>query len=197
MQKVPEIKEIKIAITGSIGSGKSSVAKIIRDLGYYCFSADDYNHHLMEKGSSVYDEIVESFNCVDENGNIDRHKLASIVFNDALKLNHLNRIVHPHIIDKLLKELDEHSVFFAEVPLLFELKLDRYFDYIVVVIVDEESRNRRLSLRGIGEEAIKDRLKYQLPQSLKIKNADIIIDNSGSINDLKADVKKILEILGI
>lgn len=187
---------MKIAITGSIGSGKTSVSKIIKEFGFDVFDCDAYNSYLLKEDSNVIEEIKKVFNL--SNDDIaKRKKLAEIVFNDSVKLVKINKILHPRIIGKMFEESNKNEIFFAEVPLLFELKLEKKFDYVICVVSNYELRIERLEKKGYTKNDIVKRMNYQLPQKYKISNSDFVIYNNSNLQELKNDVESILKILGL
>lgn len=187
---------MKIAVTGSIGSGKSSVSKIIRDYGFDVFDCDAYNSFLLKEDFDVINEIKKEFDLTNEDI-LKRKKLAEIVFNDSVKLVKINKILHPRIINKMLDESHKSEIFFAEVPLLFELKLEKNFDYVICVVSNYDLRIKRLVEKGYLKDDVIKRMNYQLPQKYKMSNSDFVIYNNNDFKELKEDVESILKILGL
>lgn len=170
---------MKIAITGTIGSGKSTVASYLRNKGYFVFDCDEVNRELLNSGI-----LVEYFpECYDD-GLLDKKKLANIVFNDEKKRLLLESIMHPSILERMKKESGKHNPFFAEVPLLFEVNWDKYFDEILLVVVDEKIALERLVDRGLSIEESKQRIKNQMSIKEKIERSDVIIYNDSSLFSL-------------
>lgn len=173
---------MKIAVSGSIGSGKSTVAAYIRDKGYDVFDCDEVNRRLLEKGEEGYREVEKAFPmCFDENG-LDKRKLSAIVFADEKEKEKLESILHPLILKRLFERKDDPL--FAEVPLLFEAGWDKYFDLNLLVVTDEDLLIERLILRGLSKDEAIARLGSQMSAEEKIKRADKIIYNNGSLDDL-------------
>lgn len=173
---------MKIAVSGSIGSGKSTVAAYIRDKGYDVFDCDEVNRRLLEKGEEGYREAEKAFPmCFDENG-LDKRKLSAIVFADEKEKEKLESILHPLILKRLFERKDDPL--FAEVPLLFEAGWDKYFDLNLLVVTDEDLLIERLILRGLSKDEAFARLGSQMSVEEKIKRADKIIYNNGSLDDL-------------
>lgn len=170
---------MKIAITGTIGSGKSTVAAYLRDKGYFVFDCDEVNRELLNS-----DILIDYFpECYDD-GLLDKKKLANIVFNDEKKRLLLESIMHPLILESMKKESGKHDPFFAEVPLLFEVNWDKYFDEVLLVVVDEDIALRRLLDRGLSIEESKQRIKNQMSIKEKIERSDVIIYNDSSLFSL-------------
>ena len=170
---------MKIAITGTIGSGKSTVAAYLRDKGYFVFDCDEVNRELLSSGVLI-DYFPECY----ENGLLNKKKLANIVFSDENKRLLLESIMHPLILERMKKESGKHDPFFAEVPLLFEVKWDKYFDEILLVVVDEKIALERLVDRGLSIEESKQRIKSQMSTKEKIERSDVIIYNDSSLFSL-------------
>lgn len=170
---------MKIAITGTIGSGKSTVASYLRNKGYFVFDCDEVNRELLNS-----DVLIDYFpECYDD-GLLDKKKLANIVFNDEKKRLLLESIMHPLILERMEEESGKHEPFFAEVPLLFEVNWDKYFDEILLVVVDEKIALERLVDRGLSIEESKQRIKNQMSIKEKIERSDVIIYNDSSLFSL-------------
>ena len=170
---------MKIAITGTIGSGKSTVASYLRNKGHFVFDCDEVNRELLNS-----DVLIDYFpECYDD-GLLDKKKLANIVFNDEKKRLLLESIMHPLILERMKKESGKHDPFFAEVPLLFEVNWDKYFDKVLLVVVDEKTTLNRLVARGLTIEESQQRIKNQMSIKEKIERSDVIIYNDSSLFSL-------------
>jgi dephospho-CoA kinase len=189
-----------LGLTGSFGSGKSTVARMFEELGEArVIDADAIAHQVQTPGGAAYQEIHEAFGsgilCPD--GTIDRRKLASIVFSDNAKRELLNSIVHPKVRMEELRLLEEYRntpLVVLMVPLLLENRMERLADRIAVVTVTEEARLERLRKRQpISVEEIGRRLATQMPDAEKARLADFIIDNGGSLESTREQVKKIIQ----
>lgn len=188
-------KKIFIAITGGIGSGKSSVLNIIREMGYSVFSADAI-------ASNIYDDEQVLMNlksafpeCFTE-GRPDRKKLASIVFSDHKKLELLNDITHPKIMEKLFYQMQSATgkIIFAEVPLLFEGGYEKLFDKVLVVMRPLAERISSVCKRdGITEQEVLSRIKNQYDYEKNTPVAHTLIYNTGNISQLYIEVKNAIE----
>lgn len=170
---------MKIAITGTIGSGKSTVAAYLRDKGHFVFDCDEVNRALLNS-----DILIDYFPECYENGLLNKKKLSSIVFNDEKKRLLLESIMHPLILERMEEESKKYDPFFAEVPLLFEVNWDKYFDMILLVVVDEAIALNRLMNRGLSIEESKQRIKNQMSIKEKIERSDVIIYNDFSLFSL-------------
>ncbi len=198
-------KKYAIAITGSIGSGKSTVAKKIADLGYQVIDADKIGHNLLNR-PDIKDKLIQHFggviitNCL-----VDRKKLGSIVFEDQDKLQLLNQIVHCQIIEKIKKKIHDFKNFktfrsneliFFEVPLLFEVGIASLFDITVNVSCPKEKRiNRLVDRDSLDKESIELRIDKQLPDQFKEEMADITIQNDCSLDCLYSKMLIVLKFL--
>jgi dephospho-CoA kinase len=192
-----------VGLTGSIGTGKSTVALILKSLGYQVVDADFFAHQVLSRGEKAYELVLQNFGpeILQQDQSIDRKKLAQVVFQNADKLQLLESIVHPEVKNRvemqkqIFKNANEQIVFY-DVPLLFEKNMQGDFDKVVVVACATELQQQRLRTRNNWTDAeINSRLKAQLPIEIKIKSADFIIDNNGSLLDLENNVKSIIGLL--
>ena len=187
----------KIGLTGSIGTGKSTVAKIFQEFGAYVIDADKIVHELLKR-KDVKEKIREAFGDVfDSKGEVDRKKLASIVFNNPEKKKILENILHPLVfqeINRFFKEVekkDPKAVAIAEVPLMIETGSYKNYDKIIVVYAPEELQLKRLLEKGMSKEEAIKRIKSQMPIDEKVKYADIVIENTSTLEDLRKKVEEV------
>jgi formamidopyrimidine-DNA glycosylase len=184
-------KQKRIAITGTIGSGKSEAARYLREKGYPVFDCDAENRDLLEKGNAGYEAVKDAFpECITD-GQLDKKALSALVFNDPSQKKKLESIMHPLILERLNERKEE--LLFAEVPLLFEAKWDRYFDQNLLVVTDRKILLERLKDRGMSRSEALRRLKKQMPVSEKKKRADKIIYNNGSLQQLHDSLEEWLK----
>ena len=184
---------MKIAVSGSIGSGKSEACNYLRRIGYDVFDCDEENRRLLEKDNEGYLEVKKQFpECFDEEG-LNKKKLAALVFSDEDKRKQLEGIMHPLILKKMNERRDDPL--FAEVPLLFECDWDVYFDHNILIYSDEKILHERLRERGMSEEEIISRLQAQMSVEEKKKRADIIIENNGTLDDLYQAIDDCLKVI--
>lgn len=183
-----------IGVTGPIGAGKSTVLRILRDLGAEVIDADRVAHEVMEPGGAAYQRVVTEFGpqILAGDGRIDRKRLADIVFSDREALKRLEGIVHPAVF-QAVKERIAHTdrpVVALEAIKLLEAGLSlRLCDEVWVVVAEEAVQMARLRKRGLSEQEARRRLAAQLPRSEYERRADVIIDNSGSLDDLRRQVE--------
>jgi dephospho-CoA kinase len=186
-----------IGITGSFGSGKTTVAKMFTRLGAYVIDADKVCHSLMAPSKEVYGRIVRCFGSriLRRDGHIDRKRLARVVFKKKAKLNLLNKIVHPVAIkeiERLVKINRERKIIVIDAPLLIESGFYRNVDKIIVVKNNIGNQIDRLaSTNGMDKKEILERIQKQMPLKKKAAFADFIIDNSGSKKETLFQVQEI------
>jgi dephospho-CoA kinase len=183
-------------LTGGIASGKSLVASMLAELGAAVIDADRIGHEIIEPGGAAYDAVVESFGkaVVRDDGTIDRTALSRTVFDDAEKRRALEEITHPHIIDVMGQRIQDaidsgSKLIVVEAALIIEKGLEQLFTGVVVVYADEAAQLERLAGRNnVGLEEARRRVASQLPVLDKVAKADYCIDNSGAIENTRAQV---------
>lgn len=184
--------KIYVAVTGGIGSGKSTVIGMIRKMGYPVFSADEISRTIYAD-PGIQEKIERHFpECISEMG-IDRAKLSGIVFSDKDRLEMLNSITHPAIMENLFLEMEKSTsvLVFAEVPLLFEEGYERRFDQVIVVLRDRESRIASVQVRdGLSKEEVVARIKNQFDYEKNKIIAHTLIYNDGDLNALYQKVER-------
>ncbi len=186
-----------IGVTGGIGSGKSTAARILAEFGAKIIDADKVAHEVFNPGTEGLRKVVETFGneVLKDSGEIDRKKLGEIVFNDQEALSTLNDIVHPRAYELVKSRLDDFrkqgvEVVILEVILLVEAGWDHLADEIWVIVVSEDTVVKRLQeSRGLTEEEIIARIRSQTPNEERVKHADVVIENDGSYEDLKAKLQ--------
>lgn len=189
-----------IGLTGSIASGKSTVAKMMTDLGLPIVDADVVARVVVEPGAETLKIIAQNFgdDILLEDGHLNRAKLGDIIFHEPAKRKILNDIMHPAIRAEMLRQRDafieageKHIV--MDIPLLFESKLQHFVERILVVSVKEEVQLRRLMERNaLSKEDALARIHSQLPVSEKEKGAHAVIYNNEELEQTEAQLKKIL-----
>ena len=192
---------IKIALTGSIGMGKSTVAAMFERAGIPVFDADSFVRTLQGRGGALVDVIGERFPGTVRDGVLDRDKLASIVLVDPLKLSELEGIVHPAVhaarVDFFQQHEDAPALVF-DIPLLFETGDEKDFDKVVTVSAPADvQRARVLARTGMSVEKLDSILNRQIPDEEKRARADFVIDTGGDLSTTEAQVRDILACLGL
>lgn len=187
-----------IGITGSIAAGKSTVTDYLITHGYTVLDADKITHNAYFKGTSCYNKVIHEFDCLNDNGDIDRKKLGEIVFNDNTAKEKLESIVHPYVI-KCLKDgimKCSNDFIFLDIPLLFEAHLEYLCDKIIVIYVDELTQLKRLMNRNrINENKAKLLISQQISMEEKKLKADYVIDNRVYFEELYRNIEKVLEVI--
>ena len=180
----------KIGITGTIASGKTTVSILLRRMGYRVFDCDGYSRTLYRKNDPCFEQITDAFgsDILDEFGEIDRGKLAAVIFSDEEKRKKLNSITHPAIVagmDRFFANHTDETLVFAEVPLLFEAHLESHFDAILVVAcAKEKAVARMMEDRDYTREEAEARYESQIHPERQIEQATIVIMNDGTITEL-------------
>lgn len=192
-----------VAITGGIGSGKSSVLQIVKSLGYPAFSCDEINRELLLDKAYIF-EFSKLFPMCMQEGRINVNTLRERVFSNKSELNKLNNLAHPFIMRKLFDKMEtfKEGLVFAEVPLLFENHYEELFNEVIVVLRNLETRISSVQFRdGVKREDILQRIQMQFDYKdiLKYsKNKNLfLIHNDKDILTLKNDVEKILKRLSL
>ena len=181
----------KIAITGGIGSGKSTLCEALKELGCAVFSCDEISHELW-KSEEYRRGLAALFPACTRGGKIDKKALTDLVFSDPIYRKSLENYSHPRIMEQLFSEMKRHPLAFAEVPLLYEGGYESDFDGIVVVEREEEARVRAAVLRdGTDEEKIRARIGAQTTVREGGK-AVLTVKNSGDIAALKTAAQEVL-----
>ena len=187
-----------LALTGGIGSGKSTVATFFAERGATIIDADAISRSLMEPGQKVLAEVVETFgeHLLDETGRLDRAALADIVFNDEAARTRLNSIVHPAVRSESARLREEalaanpgRAVIIQDIPLLVETDQADQFDGVIVVDTDHDTRLQRLvEARGMDVEDANARIAAQATDAQRREVADWVIDNSGTLGNTENQV---------
>jgi len=183
-----------IGLTGGIASGKSTVSSYLSELGAAVIDSDKIAHNVL-KDPIAYNRIISEFgsNILDDNAMINRSNLGKIIFNNPDKRKELEKITHPLIISKIHKKIEDfqkkNRIVILDAPLLFEANLDKIVDKTWVVYVDNKTQIKRLMNRNnLNYKEAKKRIDSQLSLEKKRIMADVVINNTGSIEALKADV---------
>ena len=192
---------VVIGLTGGIGSGKSTVSRILSQLGAVVLDADKVGHELLQPYTEAWQEVVATFGreILLPNDEVDRQKLGGIVFNDAQALSRLNQIMHPRMYLRMKEKIEELrkqgvEVVVLEAAVLLEANWTSLVDEVWVTTASEATVIRRARERsGLNEAQVLARIHSQLPSEERIKKTDVVIDNDCSLAELEAKVSKLWE----
>ncbi|MGL4369295.1 MAG: dephospho-CoA kinase [Spirochaetota bacterium] len=192
---------MRIGVTGMFASGKGTVCSIFEEMGAIVIDTDIISREIMLPGSAGLNAVIKAFGSsfLDNSGALDRRRFGRFVFEDGKRVETLNKITHPLILEQTLAlSSDPAGIFIINAPVLFESGFDKYMDRIIVVSAPHESSVKRgISRDKITAEEIEQRLKNQISLNEKIKNADYTVDNSGSLENTRKQVVTIWNSLKI
>lgn len=188
-----------IGLTGGIASGKSTISLILEELGAYIIDVDEVGRNVVQKGEKAYNEIVQYFGdqIVMANGEINRKILGRIVFSNEEELKMLNSITHPQIIAKVKEIIEQHrsngnEVIVVDAAILIEMGLNSICDSVWLVTVDKKTQLQRLMERDrFSYDDAQNRINAQFSDDKKSQYSDVIIDNTKSLEELKACLKQL------
>ena len=188
-----------IGITGGIASGKSTVTEFLRRQGYQVIDADQVVHELQESGGRLYQALLSAFGpaILQEDGRLDRPKLGAMIFGNPELLAQSSQLQNEIIREELAGRRDllaeTEDIFFMDLPLLFELQYEDWFDQIWLVDVTEKTQLSRLMTRNaLSQEEAEKRIAAQLSLQEKRKRADVLIDNNGSLEETRQQIRDAL-----
>jgi dephospho-CoA kinase len=197
---------LKVGLTGGIASGKSVVSEMFAALGVHVIQADTIAHRLMQPGGAVYQEVVRRFGIgiLNPDGSVNRSKLAEAAFGVPSRVEELNQIVHPAVVQKQDDWMEEvgrqnpKAIAMVEAALILEAGAAKSFDRLIVVTCQPEQRVERWARRvhvdlETARREVNRRMAAQWPDADKIKAADYVIDNSGSLDETQRQVRSIFE----
>jgi dephospho-CoA kinase len=193
-----------VGLTGGIGSGKSTVAAMLAELGAHVIDADKVGHEIYLPGTEGFRRVVAEFGpgVVGADGTIDRRRLGTVVFGDPAALARLNALVHPLIADEIRRRMQAALAEPGTQPIVVEAAIMleagwRFFDRIWVVIVRRETAIARVAAsRGLSADEVARRIDAQMPEAERRKVADLVIENDGTLAELRARVEDAWRSLG-
>jgi len=190
------LRSKKVAITGGIAVGKSTVCDFLQQFGGYVIRSDEIVHSILTPKTQAGKQIIELLGeQVIVKDQLDRKKIAEIAFNDKTILNSLEKIIHPVVLNDINKKISDvagkYPCIFVEIPLLFEIGRADYFDYTIAIISKESNCIKRLAKKGISKREYKQRMLHQMNPQLKAQKADFIIENNLNLDELKENTHKL------
>jgi len=190
---------MRLGLTGSFGSGKTTISNFFKDRGAIIIDADAIAHEIMQPGTDAFQAVIKTFGTqyLKSDGTLDRRKLGAYVFKHPEALERLEKIIHPLVRKRemeLLEAYKDKPFVVLSVPLLYEKGLEKYVDKVAIVTISNASRYERLTKNyRLSREEIDERLKNQIPQEEKVQRSDFIIDNNGSLEQSRKQVDRLLE----
>lgn len=192
MQPKPKIR---VGLTGIFGSGKSTVSEMFRELGAKVIDADQLAREALEPGNPPYETLVSQWGWefLDDQGEVDRKKVADRIFSDSAKRRELEAWIHPYVFERMEEEKKQgpEAVVVFNVPLLFESGWDRHCDWTLAVHASPAMIETRLKARGVSPEEIRRRTVVQIPLEEKMKRAHFVIHNDLPLEEVRKEVLKI------
>ncbi|MGD9873025.1 MAG: dephospho-CoA kinase [Kiritimatiellia bacterium] len=199
MKQKRDKSPVTIGITGGIGCGKSAAGAALERLNVAVLDADHEAHRLMRKGTPVYNRVLEAFgpSIMGADGEIDRARLAAVVFPDPPKLELLNSLVHPAVRQSWREwaaaRREEGRDAAVVIPLLYETGETEGWDAVICITAPEDAVRRRLKARGMNDRQIDERMRAQMPLEKKSALADYVALNAGTLDELECSLKAILK----
>ncbi|MDP3150595.1 MAG: dephospho-CoA kinase [Ignavibacteria bacterium] len=193
-------KLLKVAITGGIGSGKSTFANLMLAKGYPVIKADILAKELYVTNEELKQKVIAEFGDeVYPDGSFDRIALYQKAFRDEEKVKKLNALVHPVVIKEINKLMSFHQnekIVFVEAALIFEANMEKLFDYVILITADEKIRiDRTMKRENISSYEVKQRMKYQMPDEIKKEKSDFTFYNDGTVAELEQKANLLLQLL--
>ena len=192
------VKKMKlVAITGSIGCGKTTLAGLVRELGYVVYDVDGWTRALYRKRDFIK-LILKSFPEVNENGKVNKRKLRNLVFENSNELKRLEELVHPFLIKRFFNIIHRNcrydDIFFIDAALILELGWDKYCDLVIVADVDKETQKQRVMKRdNISAQDFEKILAVQMDNKEKILRSDVVIETDKPLGVLKTELLSIID----
>jgi len=186
--------KIVIGLTGGFGVGKSTVAHLFEELGAFVVDSDKLAHEALLKESPVNEKVVDLFKeARTAGGEVDRKKIAEIIFQEPERRKKLEAIIHPYVFERIAEEVGEaeEEIVILEIPLLFETGFEPFCHKTLLVKANPDVVAKRLEEKGFSHKEVLARRKAQMSEEEKLKRADIVIDNSGTFQKTREEVEKI------
>ena len=180
-----------IAITGTIGSGKSACSQILREAGFQVFDCDKECHAYLKIDGLLYQRVIDLLgtSILSEDGTIDRKKVAALIFSDLELKKKYEQMFHDELKVQLKHQISSCDLFIAEVPLLFETGFDELFDEVWLVTCDEKTAVQRcMENRSMSEQEVVSRIRTQMSVELKKEKSDVLFENNGTLENLRNQV---------
>lgn len=188
----------KIAVTGPLASGKSTVCTLLQDLGCELIQTDKIVHELLAPNTYVGKQVIALLGPeIVVDSCLDRKKIAEKVFQDEKKLKALEKILHPVVLEEMREKakISTSPFFVVEIPLLYEIEEESFFDIAILVTADSKICKQRLRQKHMKEDEYEKRMAFQLSLNEKKAKADFVIENNGSLQDLKNQVNQLYQTL--
>ncbi|RKY56270.1 MAG: dephospho-CoA kinase [Candidatus Neomarinimicrobiota bacterium] len=188
---------VTVGVTGGLGAGKSTACQFLKEKGAYIFNADEVAKDILQENTDVQEKITEAFGPgIVKDGKVDTQKLAKVAFLSEENQTLLNNIIHPLVIEEFEKKFEElkdkEGLLVVDAPLIFESGFDTHLDHTVVIYTTFKHRMERSLRRGnISRDEVLRRMELQMPEEEKRELASYVIENNGSIEELK---KRIYEL---
>ena len=192
---------LRVAITGNMGSGKSSLATLLRERGAGIVDADERAAHLLESDGNLVGQLADAFgdDLVDDHGRLDRRKLAHRAFSNDETRQHLDRLLRKPLERLLWETMDQLAstarIVILDAPLVFEWGIESHFSALIVVTVDSETALLRLQDRGVSEDEARRRRSAQWPAERQSELADFVVDNNSDLTNLEAQADVVWQAL--
>ncbi len=188
----------KIAITGGLSAGKTTVCRLFAEMGAFVVSADEIVHRLFSSNETVQKQVVSLLGPeILVNDRLSHEKIAKKVFSNPETLKSLEQLIHPLVFHEIQQQYEQaknnpnYSLFIAEVPLLYETESECQFDTVVVVLSEENQCRKRFLMKHLAEEEFNHRMLRQIPPASKAAKADYVLLNNSNLTDLKKQVEEL------
>lgn len=193
------LKLKKIAVTGGLSAGKTTVCQVFKELGAYVVSADEIVHRLLSPGTIIASQVAELIGSdMSSAGQLDRAAIAAKVFSQPDLLSALEKILHPAVFNEIerryqqVSQQKEHRLFIAEIPLLYEAEAEKHFDTVISVRANRElCRKRFMEQTHSSPQEYEQRMRRQISPEIKAKKAHYVIENNGTLEQLKHSVNNL------